>query len=91
MNALKKAYRVFSTAEKYFLFVIFFFATVMVVVNVLGRKLFGFSFNWLEELNRYILVVCTFIGSAIATSDRLHPRMDMVVGMLKGKAKWFWN
>ena len=27
MNALKKAYRVFSTAEKYFLFVIFFFAT----------------------------------------------------------------
>ena len=37
MNALKKAYRVFSTAEKYFLFVIFFFATVMVVVNVLGR------------------------------------------------------
>lgn len=62
MNALKKAYRVFSTAEKYFLFVIFFFATVMVVVNVLGRKLFGFSFNWLEELNRYILVVCTFIG-----------------------------
>lgn len=87
MDSLKKAYRIFSTAEKYFLFIIFFFATVMVVINVFGRKLFNFSFNWLEELNRYILVICTFIGSAIATTDGLHPRMDMVVGLMKGKRK----
>ena len=34
MNALKKAYRVFSTAEKYFLFVIFFFATVDCIMKL---------------------------------------------------------
>lgn len=87
MKTLRKIYDLFSKAEKYCLFAVFFFATVAVVVNVFGRKLFGFSFNWLEELNRYILIICTFVGASIATTDELHPKMDMVVGLLKGRKK----
>ena len=85
MRALRKIYDVFTKVERYCLFAIVFFATVAVVVNVIGRKFFGFSFNWLEELNRYILIICTFVGSAIATTQGLHPRMDMVVSLFKGR------
>lgn len=87
MKTLRKAYDIFSKIEKYILFAVFFFATVMVVINVFGRKLFGFSFNWLEELNRYILIFSAFIGGAIAVSDDMHPRMDSVLQLLKGKAR----
>lgn len=87
MKVLKKIYQVFSEAEKYFIFAIFFFATVFVVINVLGRKLLGFSFNWLEELNRYILVICSFVGASIAVSKGSHARMDSVVGLFKGRAR----
>ena len=87
MKVLKKIYKVFSEAEKYFIFVIFFFATVFVVINVLGRKLLGFSFNWLEELNRYILVICSFVGASIAVTMKSHARMDSVISLLKGRLR----
>lgn len=87
MKTLKKVYDIFSKIEKYILFAVFFFATVMVVINVFGRKLFGFSFNWLEELNRYILIFSAFIGGSIAVTSDMHPRMDSVLQLLKGKAR----
>ena len=74
MKVLEKIYEIFTAIVKYFLFAIFFFATIFVVINVFGRKLFGFSFNWLEELNRYILIICTFLVCALisaATASRL--------------------
>ena len=87
MKALKKVYDIFSLIEKYAIFAVFFFATVMVVINVLGRKIFGFSFNWLEELNRYILVVTTFVGASIGITLSNHPRMDSVLSLIKGRAR----
>ena len=86
METLKKLYNTFSKVEKYCIFGVFFFATISVVINVLGRKLIGFSFNWLEELNRYILVACTFVGASIAVTEGIHPKMDSVVGLFKGRA-----
>lgn len=87
MKTLKKIYDIFSLIEKYAIFAVFFFATVMVVINVLGRKIFGFSFNWLEELNRYILVVSTFVGASIGITLENHPRMDSVLNLIKGRAR----
>lgn len=87
MKTLKKIYDIFSKIEKYILFAVFFFATVMVVINVFGRKLFGFSFNWLEELNRYILIFSAFIGGSIAVTSDMHPRMDSVLQLLKGNVR----
>lgn len=87
MKTLKKVYDIFSKIEKYILFAVFFFATIMVVINVFGRKLFGFSFNWLEELNRYILIFSAFIGGSIAVTSDMHPRMDSVLQLLKGKVR----
>lgn len=86
MKTLKKIYDVFTDIEKYFIFVLFFFATVMVVINVLGRKIFAFSFPWLEELNRYILVITTFIGASIGITLNKHARMDSIVGLFKGRS-----
>lgn len=87
MKALKKIYDIFSLVEKYAIFAVFFFATIMVVINVLGRKIFGFSLNWLEELNRYILVVTTFVGASIGITLGNHPRMDSVLSLFKGRAR----
>ena len=87
MKVLEKIYEIFTAIVKYFLFAIFFFATIFVVINVFGRKLFGFSFNWLEELNRYILIICTFLGASIAITRGSHPRMDSVLSLFKGRGR----
>ncbi len=84
---MKKLYNIRTTLEVYFLFTLFLFTAMAVVVNVLGRKFLGFSFNWLEEFARYVLIIITFIGISIATTRNIHPKMDAVQNMLKGRAK----
>ncbi len=84
---MKKLYKMLTTLEVYFLFALFLFTAVAVVVNVLGRKFLGFSFNWLEEFARYVLIIITFIGISIATTRDIHPKMDAVQNIFKGRAK----
>ena len=86
MNAMKKLYKIFTLVETYFLFSLFLFTSVAIVVNVLGRKIFGFSFNWLEEFARYVLIIIAFVGMSIAVTRGIHPKMDAVQNIFKGRA-----
>lgn len=83
---MKKLYKILTAVETYFLFILFLFTSFSIVVNVMGRKLFGFSFNWLEEFSRYVLIIVTFIGISIATTRNIHPKMDAVQNLFKEKA-----
>lgn len=87
MNALKKAYKILTKFEIWFMFILFFFVCVSVVVNILSRKLFSYSLNWVDELARYIMLICTCLGFSIAITERSHPKMDTVQMLLKGKAR----
>jgi len=87
MKALKKAYDWLTKFEIWFLFIIFFFATVSTVINVFLRKVVGTSFNWIDELSRFIMLITICLGMSIAVTEGTHPKMDSIQLLFKGKAR----
>ena len=87
MKLLDRMYKTLTKVETWFVFVVFFFATVSTVINIISRKLFGVSFNWIDELSRYIMLITTCIGMSVAISQDGHPRMDLLHRTLKGNAR----
>lgn len=66
--------------------------TAIVVLEVFCRNVLGFSFDWSEELTRYLLVWLTFVGGSIAfrnkqlvgftfVSDKLSPALKRRVAL----------
>lgn len=52
------------------------FMCLMVVVQVLLRYVFNFSFVWSEELIRYLMIWMVMIGSALVQNKNEHVRID---------------
>lgn len=50
-----------------------------VVVDVLCRKLFGFSLSFMQELGKYLMVWATFIGASLGVKYDEHPSMTLVI------------
>ncbi|NLI21103.1 MAG: TRAP transporter small permease [Clostridiales bacterium] len=87
MSFLKRTYKILTQVETWFVFLIFLSATVATVINVIMRKVFGTSFNWIDELSRFIMIITVCMGMSIAITGRSHPKMDAVQGLFKGNAK----
>ncbi|MFB5269246.1 TRAP transporter small permease [Paenibacillus enshidis] len=56
--------------------------TLIVTVQVITRKLFGFVFFWSEELTLLLLIWFSFLGIAIGFREKLHLAMDVISGRL---------
>lgn len=39
---------------------------VLVIANVISRYVFGYSFTWVEEVTRYMMIWTAFLGSGLA-------------------------
>lgn len=55
---------------------------VLVVAETVGRKLFNFSLQGVDELGGYILALGTGIAFTVAYVDRAHIRIDLVHTLL---------
>ncbi|HYG88844.1 MAG TPA: TRAP transporter small permease [Azospirillum sp.] len=55
---------------------------VLVVAETVGRKLFNFSLQGVDELGGYILALGSGIAFTVAYVDRAHIRIDLVHGLL---------
>lgn len=73
MNRFFKHLETFQAKICSFLLV---FMSLMVVVQVVLRYVFGFSFVWSEELIRYLMIWMVMIGSALVQSRNEHIRID---------------
>ena len=78
INLAKKAYKLLTNCEIAVMSAMFIFLSFAIVVDVVGRKLFSFSFSWLEELSRYCFIICTFIGASVAVTRDEHPKMTAI-------------
>ncbi|MFB5675216.1 TRAP transporter small permease [Paenibacillus terreus] len=56
--------------------------TLIVTVQVITRKLFGFVFFWSEELTLLLLIWFSFLGIAIGFREKLHLAMDVISSKL---------
>ena len=52
---------------------------ILVFVQIVLRTMGMPGFSWLDELSRYILVFCTFLGASIAIDTDSHPKMTAII------------
>ena len=57
---------IFIKTEKVVIVIPLFVLCILIVAQVILRKLFETGIHWLEEFGRYVLIYSTFIGASIA-------------------------
>ncbi len=56
----------------------FIFAVLVNFVNVVGRYGFGWTLNWGDEVQIYIMIWMAFLGAVVASWRHMHLRMDIL-------------
>src|SRR5690606_20799382 len=63
--------------------------SVLILIDVLARKLFGITIGGTDELGGYVLAVSATFGFAYALAEEAHIRVDMVLDHLQLRARAF--
>lgn len=53
--------------------------------SVISRYVFSFTFEWAEELSRFLFVWSVFLGSALIMGENGHLAVEFLPNKLKGK------
>lgn len=62
------------------------FMSLAVVTSVVGRSLWNISYDWLEELCRYIHILIVMLGIGVVTYRGDQIVMDLLFKSIKGRA-----
>ncbi len=80
----------FDRIEEVFLVGSLAFNVVLIFIQVVMRYVFQNSLSWSEELARYIFLWQTWVGASYAVRMRRHFRVEMLVDLMKGRLrKWY--
>jgi TRAP-type C4-dicarboxylate transport system permease small subunit len=60
----------------------------LITLEVVSRKLFGFSTLVADEFSGYLLVVTTFMGAAYTLKTKGFTRMEVIYNRFKGRGRW---
>nr|WP_319390858.1 TRAP transporter small permease [uncultured Cohaesibacter sp.] len=61
----------------------------IIFIQVITRYLFGFSFEWSEELARFLFVWVVFLGSALIMGEDGHLAVELLPRILNGTKPGF--
>lgn len=65
---------------------------IITFINTIGRYGFGFSFEWAEELVRYLIILISFLVSAPMITEGAHISMTLLPDNIKNeKFQWFYR
>lgn len=87
MSALKKINDIVMKVIKVVLILFGTVMTILVIMNVILRKVFSSGLSWSEEASRFLFIWVTFLGAILAIDAALHGehmRMDFIVEKLTG-------
>ena len=62
--------------------------SVLVCMQVISRFFFSYSFQWAEEMGRYLFIWSTMLASSCAVHTHLNIGVDILVNNVKGKAQF---
>lgn len=79
--------KTFEKFEKYVLGGSILLICVASLINVVCRSLMGFSLSFIEELNQYLIITITFVGTAYGVRVARHIRMSALFDILSLKNK----
>lgn len=51
---------------------------LLVFLNVVTRYIFKFSLNWAEEISRYCMIWCAYLGMGLAMRENRHVAIEML-------------
>lgn len=88
MEIVKKILDKIAEMIKYLLGILLAVMLIVALMEVFRRYFIGKSFAWSEELIRYLIIWISFLGGAIGYKYQNLVFFDMVLGKLKGKAKY---
>ena len=86
---MKKLFRAFdglASAVNHVCGALILFMSLAVVLSVVGRSLFNISYDWLEELCRYIHILIVMLGVGLVTYRGDQIVMDLLFKAIKGRA-----
>lgn len=63
-------------------------ATLLTILGVILRYLFGYSIFWGEEAVIYLLILSTFIGAVIALRHNEHVGVDALSFLFRARGRW---
>jgi TRAP-type C4-dicarboxylate transport system permease small subunit len=87
MPASEKAVAIVRQAEEIIMNVSLIVIVLLVIIQVVGRYVFGAGFLWSDELVGFLLVTVSMIGSVIATREKLHTSLDVLFSRSRGLAR----
>jgi|EndMetStandDraft_5_1072996.scaffolds.fasta_scaffold409265_2 TRAP-type C4-dicarboxylate transport system permease small subunit len=79
MKAILKSVDALTTLVERVLAVALLFGISLNFINVVGRYVFGYALNGVDEIEIYILIWISFLGAAAVTWRGLHLRMDVLI------------
>lgn len=87
---VKLFYAIFKFIEKIEVGILIFCISGMAslsVLNVISRTFFSHTFAFVEELNQFLIIALTFIGTGYATSQARHIRMSAIYDAFPPKGR----
>jgi len=75
---MKKLISILNKIEEWTLVFVLLSLASLSFIQVICRYLFGFSFNWMEEVVRYVGVFIAFLGASLGVKYGTHFSMDLV-------------
>ncbi|MCU4677408.1 TRAP transporter small permease [Catenovulum sp. 2E275] len=79
---LKLIYKSLAKLEDFLLAVLMISSASMIVIQIIARSLFDYSFVWAEEFVRYAIIWMVFIGSGVAVRTQRHISIDVIKNIL---------
>lgn len=64
---------------------------VLVFMNIISRYFFGYSFNWAEELARYLMVWTAFLGAGLGMREGRHVAIEVLHDFLPKKIRRYFR
>ena len=58
---------------------------VLIIANVVGRNVFGYSLYFVEETNTFLIIYITFVGTSYAARNGRHIRMSALSDLVPKK------
>lgn len=71
--------------EQSLMVIMLFFMSVIMIIQVIARYVFGNSLTWSEELTRYLFIWSGFLSVSFCIKKKISIRIDQVVNALPGK------
>ena len=84
---LGKADKIITTINRVYLICAIAFMFIFVFTNVVGRYLFSRTFNWVDEIGRYLMVSMAFLGMGLAMRQGSHSAFTIFQNALPDKGR----